>query len=189
MLFHQIEPVATPGNVPADLAISGHIHRHRFPATITGHIRYRYFAGFMQRRAHYADRRFNAMSSGLQLPQIGKAYHHADSSVPAHAQISDIVKKDNAGIAGGVVRFAEQRADQNIRPARLIHNSRAKRIMLLAKALQPISQRAAAEVWTARKHQPGRLSSCMRINYFHALHALSCWHKSVMSTKLDTISY
>src|SRR5256885_14763671 len=68
------------------------------------------------------------------------------------------VEEDHAPVAVGTMRLAQQRSDQRVAAARLVHYGGAIRIELLAKALDALRQRADAQVRAPVDHQPGRLT-------------------------------
>jgi hypothetical protein len=57
--------------------------------------------------------------------------------VAAHAEIADIIKEDDAGGAGGVLRLTEERTYHDVGTSRLVNHGRAETIVFLTEALQP----------------------------------------------------
>jgi hypothetical protein len=47
------------------------------------------------------------MVAGFDFVQVGEGGHHADGSVPAHAQASTVVEEDHASDAICLRRFTE----------------------------------------------------------------------------------
>jgi hypothetical protein len=70
------------------------------------------------------------------LPEITKGFHHADGPVAAHAEITDIIKKDDAlQAAVGMGRHKES-ADHDLGAARLIDQRSAVSIEVLSQAIK-----------------------------------------------------
>ncbi len=76
----------------------------------------------------------------------------------AHAQVSHVVKEYYAGNALGIVGLAQQSADNNICPARLACEGRAKAIVAAAQHFKPLCQSATAEIRPTLNDDPRRLT-------------------------------
>ena len=87
----------------------------------------------------------------------------------AHAQIANIVKKNYAGGAGRIGGLTQQGADHNVRAARLVYHCRAESIVLDAKAIQTLGQRAAAKVGTSAEDYACRLPTRVGVNHANSL--------------------
>ena len=118
----------------------------------------------MQRGGDDADGRFDAMVTRLDPAQVRQRDDQADGAVPAHAEIADVVEKDDPGDAGRVFRFEQQRADHHVRTARFIHDGRAKVIERLLKTVAPDGERSAPEVRAAGNDDPRRFTAGVRIH-------------------------
>ena len=102
--FHKIKPITTPGDISRHLAEARHLHRKSLFFAIAGHILNPHGAVPLKFRRHSTDARFDAMPAELQSAKMRERRHQADRSVPAHAEISHIVKENNSDSAGGIVR-------------------------------------------------------------------------------------
>ena len=54
----------------------------------------------------HADGSFDAMCSWSNATEISKSHHESNRTVTTHAQVSDVIKKDYAGSARRIDRFA-----------------------------------------------------------------------------------
>ena len=93
----------------------------------------------------------------------------------AHRQVTDIVKEDYTSGAGSVFGLNQQRADDDIRAARLIYDSRAKVVELLLKAGAPGLKRPQAQIRSALDDHPSRFTRGVRIDHLYL--PSSCAHK------------
>ncbi len=118
----------------------------------------------MQHCAHYSDRGLDLVFAGTDASQIGEGDDEPDRPVPAHSQIADVVKEDNAGGTRGIHRFAQQGAHDDIRAPRLIHYRGAEVIVLPPETFQPLRHVAAAQVGPARYDYTCRLAAGVGIN-------------------------
>ena len=177
MVAHQEKPVASPSHVTTDLAVAGHLHRHVCSQAIAGNVVDRDFTVGMEDGADGSHRSLDAVLSGLNPLHKGERRHQTDGSVPAHAEIADVVKEDHGGGAGGIHGIAQQRADHNIRPSRLVDDGRSKIVVLTAKALQSLDERSLPEIGTSAHHQARGLAAGVRIDYANSL-ALTIAHVS-----------
>jgi hypothetical protein len=84
--------------------------------------------------------------------------HEANRAMPAHTQISDVIEKNGAADARFVFRLNEQRSDDDIGTARLIHNGGTESVELLLKFFASCGDRAATEVRPARDDNARRLT-------------------------------
>jgi hypothetical protein len=67
------------------------------------------------------------------------------------------------------VRLDQERADEDIRGPRLTHEGGADKVVLLAKELHPVSQRAAAKIRPTFEDQAGGLAAGVRIYHLDLL--------------------
>jgi hypothetical protein len=96
-----------------------------------------------------------------------KRHGKADRPVPAHADIADIVEEDDAGCASGVVRLAEEGADDRIVPARLVDGEAAEMIELAGKAGAALDEGTVAKRRSPIHDHAGGLTFCMGIDNSH----------------------
>ncbi len=90
--------------------------------------------------------------------------------MPAHAESADVVEEDHAGGATRVARLTQQRADDHIAAARLIHHRAAQPIVLLAQLRQLLGD-CAAERRPAADDQSRRLAAGVAVDDVNLLHA------------------
>src|SRR5271165_504080 len=108
VMLDQKKPVATPGNVTGHRAVAGHFHFDGSRPAVAGYVFERYRAVFVQRRSYNADRRLDAVVSGLNPSQIRECGYDPDRSVPAHAEASAVIEENYPSDAVCMRRFAEQ---------------------------------------------------------------------------------
>jgi len=95
---------------------------------------------------------------------MGKRSDHADGAVTAHAEVSDVIEEDDSGGAALVEGFAEERSDDHVRSARFIHYSGPEIVVVAAKALAALGERAAAEVRASAEYEASGLSGSVRVD-------------------------
>nr|GEU28650.1 HTH-type transcriptional regulator PtxR, putative [Tanacetum cinerariifolium] len=154
MVGSEKEPVAAVSHIARHRAVAGHLHRHRVLGTARGHVGDGDAAVVVQLRFHHAHGRIDAVQSRRDASHECERGHQADGAVAAHAQVADVVKKDDAGHAVRRMRFAQQGAHQHIGAARLAHHRRAEVVVILPEAHDPLGQRAVAQVRAAGRDQP-----------------------------------
>ncbi len=98
------------------------------------------------------------MRAGRDFSQMGQRDDEADGAVAAHAQVADVIEEDDTGGAGLIDRFAEQRAYDDIRSARLVDDGGTEAVVEALKAFQPLGEGAVAEVGAAGDDEARRLS-------------------------------
>src|SRR5205823_7695797 len=99
----------------------------------------------------------------------------ADGSVPAHPQITHVIKKDHTSSTIWIDWLAQQRTYNNIRAARFVDHRGAEAIVLGAKATKPLGQASFAEVRSAAHHQACGFAAGMGVDHSHSL-SLACVH-------------
>ncbi len=102
--------------------------------------------------------------------QVRQCHRDTDCAVAAHAQVPDVVEEDHPGDAGWIDRRQQDRADHDIRPARLVDDRRAKCVVLLAKDGLTLGHRAGTQVRAAGEDDAGRLTAGMSVDHGNALH-------------------
>src|ERR1043165_967851 len=93
----------------------------------------------------------------------------ADEPMPAHAEIADVVAKDDARCASRIDGREQESADQHLRPARLADDRRTKLIKLTAKSLSPCRHRVTAEIGATGDHDARRLPGGVRVDDLDAM--------------------
>src|SRR5690606_4142050 len=101
-------------------------------------------------------RRLDAMSAGADAAQMTERNHHADGSVPAHADHAHVVEKDHTRRALAVCGRAEQCADQHVGAARLVDDRRAEVVELPSKSFAAFEESAVAQVQSSAENDPSR---------------------------------
>src|SRR5271166_5431308 len=96
MLFHQVKPVAAPGDIPVDLPVTWHVDWHGNAGAKARHVFNGDFARWMQRGGDDSDGGFNAMDTGADSAEMRERGNEADGSVTAHADVSDVIEEDDA---------------------------------------------------------------------------------------------
>ena len=121
---HQEEPVPAPGDVTGHGAVSRHLDRHALAVAVARHVPHGHPAVGVERRGDGADRRLDAVGARADAAHVGERDDQPDGAVAAHPERADVVEEDDARGAGRVVRLAQQRADEHVRPARLVDDAR-----------------------------------------------------------------
>ena len=80
-----------------------------------------------------------------------------------------LLKKMTPAAHDGILRRDEQRADDDVRAARLVDDRRAEPVELASEPLAALRERAAAEIGAAGDDHAGRLAAGVRIDDFDAL--------------------
>lgn len=159
VILDEEEPIAAPSDVACEFSVAGNIHSDICSAAVTGDVFDGDFAVGMETRGDFANGRFDVMTSWRKFPQIGERDEQADGAVPTHSEVTDIIKKDDPGGRGGILGFAEKRADDSIRATRLVYHGGAEGVKLVAKVFEARGHRAVAEVRTAFNDDASRLAA------------------------------
>src|SRR5581483_7530909 len=171
VLLDEEEAVPAPGNVAGDAAKAGHFDADRFLLAPARHVGHRHSPIACEGRAHDADRRVDAMLAGLDAPEVRERDHQADRAVAAHADRADVVEVDDAGGAAGLRGLDQQRADDDIRAARLVDARGAEAVELAREAIAPLGEAPAAEVRQPVHDYARRLTAGVGIDDLDAPHA------------------
>src|SRR5262249_27334513 len=67
VVANQKKPVASPGHITDDRAMTGNVHANIVGMSIAGHVGHSHFALVMEMRLDDTDRRFDPMIAGLNL--------------------------------------------------------------------------------------------------------------------------
>jgi len=164
----EIKPVAAPGNVAGDSAMALDFDGDIFSVAISRDVAHRDKSAAMRLRTNVSDRRFDSDAARLELTEVGEGGDQADGAVAAHADKSNVVKEDNAELVGRVRRLTEECADDGVITARFIDDGGAKLVVMFAKDGKAFAHGTGAEVGCAGKHEPGRFTAGMRIDYLNA---------------------
>ncbi|MFT5130465.1 MAG: UDP-glucose 4-epimerase, partial [Rhodothermales bacterium] len=171
VVVYQEEPVAAPGDVAMHVAESGHIDRHSCSAAIAAHVTDGHASVWKECSGNIANGCFELMFAGADASEMGQCGDDADGAMSAHAEIADVVEKDDARCGLRTARRAEQGADQHIAAAWLEDDSRANGVVRITKALALCCQVAFAQLWPASDDDASGLAARMRINNTYSRHA------------------
>src|SRR5690348_4201508 len=86
----------------------------------------------------------------------------------AHSEIADIVEEDDTRCATWVGWFAEQRADDGIRAARLVHYRGTESVEFFAKNSETLGEGSGAEIGPALDDNASGLASGVGVNCANA---------------------
>src|SRR5688500_8403486 len=171
ILLYEKKPVAAPGDIAFhNLAVD--INVDCLVRTPTRHVLHRDFAVRFQRRRDRSHRRLDEMLARLDAPHVRERDHQADGAVAAHADGANVVEENDAGARRRIDRLDQQRADDDVGAARLVHRRGAVAVELALQALAPGGQRPAAEVGTTLDDDASRLAARVRVDNLQLLHLL-----------------
>src|SRR5688572_17152405 len=107
----------------------------------------------------HTNRGFDAMFTGLDSSHVCKRDDEANRSVAAHTEVAHVVEEDEAALTGFILGFHQQRADNDVRPARLVDDSRAEWVKITLKNFATIVERSGAEIRSAGDDDTRRLAA------------------------------
>ena len=165
VIVHQKEPVSAPGDVSHVGLQARHGHAHVLGQPVALDVVDRHGVGTFERDRHRSDGRFEPVRAGPDPPQVGQGDGHADRPVAAHAEVADVVEEDHAGRTRRIDRRQQDRTDHDVRPARLVDDRRAKRVVPVAEDGQPLGHGAGAQIGPARGHDSRRLAAGMSVDH------------------------
>ena len=84
----------------------------------------------MERRRNHPHGRLETVLARLEAVQVRQRHDDSDGPVTAHAEIADVVEKDDPRCAGTVHRLAEERPDHDVGPARFVDDGAAETVEL-----------------------------------------------------------
>ena len=116
----QKEPVAAPRDVSRHGADSFDLDGHVVSEPVTRDVLKTDAVRAVVVERDEADRRFEAMRSSLDPPEMPERHAESNRPVPAHPECPDVVEEDHSRDVGRINRFAQQGTDDHIRPTRLI---------------------------------------------------------------------
>jgi hypothetical protein len=91
-------------------------------------------------------------------------FDQAYSSVAAHAQVTNIIEKNDSGRCRPVNGLKQNGAYYSIVAARLTNNRGSQFIMIVSKNLEPFSDWAVSEIWKTVYDDTRWFTAGMRIN-------------------------
>ena len=167
-ILDQKKPVPAPGDVAGDRAGAIQLDEDILQVPVTLDILDRGLVGRQQIHRDHADRRVEAMASGLDPAEMRGGDGGADGRMAAHAEIADGVEIDDAGHAVRRRRRHQERADHRIMTARFQQNAALKITMHALEAGGALGERTAPELGATLEDDACRLAFGMRIDYAHA---------------------
>src|SRR2546430_1658768 len=117
MIADKKKPVAAIRDIPDDGAIAVHIDRDVLCVTITRNICDRDRAVTVELGVDGARGRFYLVSTRSDAADIFERFDQADRAVAAHAEITDVVEKDDARDRRCGNGFAKNGTDDSVVPA------------------------------------------------------------------------
>ena len=109
--------------------------------------------------------------------------------MPAHAEIADIVEKDDASRRTLVDRLAQEGTNDRIMPSRLANDSPPQMIVIASKNFQPLGHRTISKIGKSISNDTRRLTACVRIDRvdFHYVgHSASKYSTKKSKPQMDT---
>ena len=170
VILAQKEPVASPGHVSRQAAVTVQIQGYSLCPSIAGYVFNHHFTRLLQAGGDGSRGGFQAMPAGLDATQVAQGGDNSDGAVTAHPQVADVIEEDHSGGAVRLAGLTEKGSDQRIGAAWLVHDRRAKGIETLAKAKQSFGQGTGAEIGSSRHHHPCRFTGGMGVNDADSFH-------------------
>jgi hypothetical protein len=84
--------------------------------------------------------------------------------VAAHAEISDVVEENDTCGGALVEGLAEERADNYVRPSRLVDDGSAEVVVKAAEAIAPVRERTFTQIGSTADYEARGLSSGVRVD-------------------------
>lgn len=167
VIVDEEEPVAAPGHVSVHDPVSGNVEAHGPRDPATRNVAHLDLAVEMEGGGDRAGRSVEAVQTGPDPTEMGQRRDHSDRPMHAHPEGPDVVEEEEPGDGCGVVRREEERSDERIGTARLVHDGRAERVVVAQETETALRQRPGPEIGPARQHRAGRLSPGVRIDDLH----------------------
>jgi hypothetical protein len=157
------KPVAAPGLVSCNEAISRYIQRDIFMQPGRRNVFDRHLSGLMQRRCHRARWRLDLVLTGPNPSHVPKRPHQTDRAMAAHTEIINVVEIGHSCRDVGSKAPAKPLPPQHQTRAAHSH-ARPEKVIPFPKAFKPFHQRSAAKLRASIDHHLGRFTCGMRIN-------------------------
>jgi hypothetical protein len=106
LLCDKKKPVSTPGNVTIYCADTGYFHGHPCGFAIAGNIVDGHFSTLVQHSRDHIHGGFHTMFTRVNPASVRQTHYKSDSSMSAHAQITDVIKEDRSCRACAIDWFA-----------------------------------------------------------------------------------
>ena len=111
------------------------------------------------------------MPAWLKAAQVFQRDNESHHAVSAHSEVTDIVEEHDAGRARRVCRLTKKRADEHVRTARFVDDSRTETIMLFAQNLQTVSHAAATKFGSSTHDDACRFPGRVRVDDLNSFQA------------------
>jgi hypothetical protein len=164
--------------------VAFHLHSYVFGVAIGRDIAHSDEACAVGFSTDNANRSFYFESAGLNFAEVRESGDQANGAVAAHADVADIIEKDDTELAGRVGGFAEECAHNGVVAAGFVDDSGTKAVMRCTKARETVTHAAAAKIRATGNNQPRGLTAGMRIHYLNA-HLLFDHHGMALRRTAD----
>ena len=114
---------------------------------------------------------FNPVLARLNASEVCQGDHQPDCAMAAHAQVADVVEKDDAGNACFVDRLDQESTDDDLRATRFVDNRGTETVMLTAESLNPRRQRAMAKIRSTGNDHASGFTTGVRVDNLNRFHA------------------
>ena len=118
------KPVPTPGDISSNRSMTLNVDLDVRGEPVARDVGHGDAAVLIEVGFNDADRGLDAMGAGGDAAQMSEGDDEPDRPVPAHADVGDVIEVDDAGDARGIVRGAEEGANDSVGSARLVGHSR-----------------------------------------------------------------
>ena len=104
------------------------------------------------------------MNPGLNPAQVSQRDHHSHRAVTAHAEITDIIEKQDPRRMGRVIGRSKDRPHQDVGSPGFQHDGPAKAIMVRLKTFQLVRHRTVTQFGSTVDDHPRRFPAGVRID-------------------------
>ena len=128
------------------------------------------------------------MLARLEAAQMRERDDQSHHAVSAHTEVADVVEEDDSRGASLAARFANQRADEQVRTTRLVDDGRTETIMLFAENFQTVGHAATAKIRSAANDDARRFAAGVRVddlNSFHVVLAAAIVRGRLLSGRVE----
>ena len=117
----------------------------------------------MERGGDDPDWRLDAMFSGFDAAQVEESCDKANRSMAAHAEVTDVIEKNDSGSARRIEGLEQRSTDDYIGTTRFIYDGRTEGVKLITKNIQPVGDAAITQIRSATDDDASGFAAGMRV--------------------------